>query len=117
MRRRIVLPFDADRFAVTSVMDRPGEWMQRFAQHIDAAARVDDLMILQASDDDEHDYGIANAAVIAQARLVASSVAPVGALYAFAVWDGVPNPSVDATAAFIALAVKANFSVVEIPTR
>lgn len=117
MRRRIVLPFGADRFALTSVNDRPGDWMARFTRHVEAATRAGDLITLPASGDDERDYRAANEAVIAQASMLAGSLVPAARPHAFAVWDGVPRASGDATAAFMALAAQAGFAIVEIPTR
>ncbi|SDD73113.1 hypothetical protein SAMN05216345_11492 [Cupriavidus sp. YR651] len=117
IRRRIVLPFDAHRFAETSVRDRPGEWMASFTRHIDKAVQDGDLVTLPGSGDDERDYLATNAAIIAQASALAGTFVPVAALHAFAVWEGVARPGADTTAAFVSLATQQGLRVTTIPTR
>src|ERR1700722_7117619 len=46
LRRRIVLPFAADRFLVSSVTDRPGNWEAVFNRQVAAAAAVGYLVVV-----------------------------------------------------------------------
>ena len=47
-RRRIVLPFAAERFRMTSVTDRPGDWGPMFDRMIAAADATDALFADQS---------------------------------------------------------------------
>jgi len=117
LRRRIVLPFEASRFAETSVCDRPGEWSAAFWRHVGAAEREGNLVVLRPSGDDDQDYLAANLAILAEAQALARAFAPVKpSLHAFAIWDGTPRSGTDATAAFLALATLRHFRIVTIPS-
>ncbi|MFS8980783.1 hypothetical protein PO002_41325 [Cupriavidus necator] len=115
LRRRIVLPFDAQRFSETSVRDRPGDWMPAFVRHLDACAREGGLTTLPGTGDDERDYQAANEAILDEAQALArrDHASPLPVL-AFAVWDRRPRPEGDATAAFLRLAMLRDFGVLTV---
>ncbi|BAR58797.1 hypothetical protein NK6_5639 [Bradyrhizobium diazoefficiens] len=109
VRRRIVLPFPADRFRVTSVVDRPGDWGRRFDRLVQAAAASDDLVVLSGDPDDgDAAYNVANEAIIAEAKTLAQ-VGTAHRLIAAIVWEGFARPDGDATAEFRNLAAAGGF--------
>ena len=48
LRRRVILPFDRDRFRSVSVTDRPGDWGPLFDSELDDAQEHGDLVIAPA---------------------------------------------------------------------
>jgi hypothetical protein len=98
MRRRIVLPFDRQRFRGTSVTDRPGDWgavYDRVLAELDASG---DVVTLEERDEGDRAYAAANRVVLREAIALAgrSNTAAMAVL----VWDGTPRGSNDLTAAF-----------------
>jgi predicted acylesterase/phospholipase RssA/tetratricopeptide (TPR) repeat protein len=116
VRRRIVLPFPADRFRVTSVIDRPGDWGQRFDRLVQGAAESGDLVVLSGDPDNgEAAYSVANEAIIAEAQRLAK--VGTARLVAVIVWEGFARPGSDATAHFRKLSAVAGFEDRVILTR
>jgi hypothetical protein len=118
MRRRIVLPFPPQRFRKISVVDRPGDWGRVFDRQIAAAAKSDDLVVLDFKGDDGRGYAAANEAIIHE-TLTLTRTAEQGRphrLVALLVWEGTRRQGSDATAAFGDLAQKAGFEVITILT-
>jgi len=113
-----VLPFAADRFLVSSVTDRPGNWEAVFNRQVAAAAAVGDLVVLDGKDADERAYAAANDAIIeeAQALARATKAEPARRLIALLVWEGQARPGSDATDQFGALAKAAGFKVESVLT-
>jgi hypothetical protein len=116
LRRRIVLPFDPERFRETSVTDRPGRWGPLFDRLIATARAAGDLVVLDSAgsgDEDGDAYEAANRAIIEQARSLAASPEggtvrrPVAAI----VWEGEPHGERDSTNEFRRLAEKAGFEI------
>jgi hypothetical protein len=68
LRRRIVLPFGAERFRGTSVIDRPGEWGPIFDRQIVAVFAANDLVVLEGGADNDAAYTKANEAIIREAQ-------------------------------------------------
>jgi hypothetical protein len=94
----IVLPFSKDRFRVTSVIDRPGEWGQLFDLAIERARATGNLLTLDLPEADEASFLAVNRAILVRARAIGRSHAePVEAAL---VWDGQPRDQMDITAAF-----------------
>jgi hypothetical protein len=94
MRRRIVLPFDRDRFRVTSVIDRPGDWGPLYDRILNEL----DIVTLEG-------LGEGNAAYIATNHEIlrnAIALARQGNDQAIAtlVWEGASRGSDDVTASF-----------------
>jgi hypothetical protein len=94
----IVLPFAKERFRVTSVVDRPGEWGPLFDRTIEHTEAAGKLVILNLPEDDDASYLAVNQTILARARAIARSQAqPVEAAL---VWEGRPRQGIDITAAF-----------------
>jgi len=51
LRRRIILPFARDRFRITSVADRPGNWGPLYDEILDEAEASGDLIVLEEASD------------------------------------------------------------------
>jgi hypothetical protein len=118
LRSRVVLPFSAERFRETSVVDRPGAWAGLFDAAIAGAKAEGDLVVLGARPDDDESYAAANARLVEEAVHLADSY-PVGSARcaAVVVWDGAPRPGPsDLTAEFAALARAQSWPVYEIET-
>jgi len=110
---RIVLPFAAARFRSTSVVDRGVEWGPRFDAALARAQSTNDLVVLDAADEENDDtYLRANEAILDQAQAVAGGRPVVAVL----VWDGRPRDGIDVTAAFAASARNRGLTVDEIIT-
>ena len=111
LQRRIVLPFPPARFRETSVVDRPGEWGDRYDRVI---AAVPDVIVLNYPEDDSATYVRANDAILDNAAALSIELhRPVAAAV---VWDGQSRGPDDVTEQFLAEA-RARFGrVVEILT-
>ncbi len=116
LRRRIVLPFAAERFRETSVVDRPGDWGPVFDRLAAAARGAGDLVVLDAGEGDAA-YAAANEAIIREAQALArrSGGAPRRSV-AVVVWEGSARSGADATAGFRDLAARAGFEEHSVPT-
>lgn len=99
---RIILPFSAERFRQSSVVDRPGDWGLLFDQIMRKVPRGA-LIVLPGVAADGDVYAGANKEIIRQAAITA---APDTAL-AIVVWEGQPRRGSDATASFLKLAEEA----------
>src|SRR6266851_3960826 len=86
IRRRVVLPFERQRFKQSSVIDRPGEWGDLFDRVLDAVAARGDVITLSLE-------GVSDDA----AYLAAASGDRACALI---VWDGDSRGEGDLTEAF-----------------
>jgi hypothetical protein len=120
LRRRIVLPFAPERFRVSSVVDRPGEWGPVYDHLITAATATRDLVVLGAADSgDDVAYARANEAIIREARELAACSQEDGPyrLLAILVWEGRARPGTDATEGFRRLALAAGFETSSVLTR
>lgn len=127
LQRRIVLPFECDRFREISVTDRPGDWggmFDRISKEVEAAG---DLVILNNNDQDETAFMATNEAIINEALSFACSSAKEqkannkiseDKLLAVIVWDGIPRNegATDMTEAFMHEARKHGFTIAEITT-
>jgi hypothetical protein len=114
MRRRIVLPYTRTHFRDTSVVDRPGNWGERFDAMVETAAASGDLVVLGYTKADETSYLATNTAILAQAVLLAEQLhQTVGATV---VWDGAARGEDDITAAFLREAQHRGFPVWQVAT-
>jgi len=98
LRRRIVLPFASERFRVTSVTDRPGDWGARFDRIISEVAAADDVVILGLDQGDDAAYAAANEAILNEAEILAG--ADPSDVVAVVVWEGRSRGADDLTGAF-----------------
>src|SRR5262245_11088780 len=96
LRRRIILPFPPERFRVTSVVDRPGDWGTMFYRLIAAAIATGDLVVLgdAGGGDDDAAYARTNEAIIREARELAGEGGPHRML-AILVWEGCARAGTD----------------------
>jgi hypothetical protein len=113
LRRRIVLPFDPQRFRVTSVTDRPGNWGAIYDQLIQEAQRKGELIILARKDGNEA-YTAANRAILDEAERLAKDSSDEAV--AMVVWDGLPRGKEDYTQAFADEARKRGLPIIEVKT-
>src|SRR5580704_5069272 len=103
LRRRVILPFERNRFRETSVTDRPGEWGPLYDQVLDEVEAAGDLVILQNGLEDEA-YAAANHAILDEALGLAKAAhEPVMVVL---MWDGVSRGHHDLTEEFGAEALQ-----------
>jgi hypothetical protein len=118
LRTRIVLPFAAELFRTTSVVDRPGDWGERFDRVIRETLQRNDVVDLGLGADTQEAaiaaYDTATRAILHEA-LELSRAAAADAL-AVSVWEGKPRASGDATQDFIECAQRAGLRVRSIAT-
>jgi hypothetical protein len=124
LRTRIILPFSAERFRQTSVVDRPQPeyWGAIFDRATQAARTHGDLAELNYAENDEAAYSAVNVAIVEEARTLAGIGAPPqsnapASLLALVVWEGNSRGSDDNTSHFADLARSAGFQVEMILTR
>ena len=121
LRRRIVLPFAAERFRATSVTDRPGDWGPIYDRIIEAVQGVGDLIVLEHSGEESAAYQGANRRILEEVLLCERAgpvvrVTPADAALAVIVWEGASRGSDDATQQFADLAKQGGLAVEEILT-
>ena len=111
---RVVLPFSAERFRETSVVDRPHPdfWGGLFDRVIAKARERSDLVELESTEADDDAYSAANRVIIEEAKALAQQALPI----AIIVWDGRSRGSTDATQEFANLARASGFQVKEVKT-
>lgn len=114
IRRRIVLPYTRARFRETSVVDRPGDWGERFDAMVDAVEVSGDLVVLGYAEGDETAYLATNIAIFEQAAVLAEQLHQT--MGAAVVWDGVARGEDDVTAAFLREAQHRGFPVWQVAT-
>jgi hypothetical protein len=105
MERHVVLPFAAEEFRRTSVVDRPGDWGFRFDRVMNAA----DVTVLGLEPEDREAYRKTNIAIVEHA-------AALGGTTAFVVWDGKSRGASDMTEHFRNEAVARRMRIIEIQT-
>jgi hypothetical protein len=115
---RIVLPFSAQRFRATSVVDRPNPdfWGALFDRVIAKARERGALVELESSGTDNDAYSAANRVIIEQAKALAQGTSDSAAPLAIIVWDGPRHGSSDATQRFADFARASGFQVKEVKT-
>ncbi len=126
LRRRVVLPFEPQRFRTTSVTDRPGEWGELFDRTIQEVSRTGDLVVLEQTGDPDDAYAATNEAILDEATNLASGklhgrTTPgaqrvTGAVLAVVAWDGHPREGNDLTIRFVQSARERGLSVAEVST-
>jgi len=115
LRRRVVLPFDRDRFRATSVSDRPGDWGPLYDRVLAELEATGDVVILNGYRERDDAYLAVNRAILDEAAALgrAASVEVVAVL----VWEGAPRGDDDVTAAFGAEARRRGYRVEQVTTR
>jgi hypothetical protein len=128
MRRRIILPYDRDRFRRTSVTDRPGDWGRLFDEVCADADATGSLITLDSASTDDKAYIATNTRILEEVvalvrsdtdKHVDSDKRRITSGYALAVvvWEGETRGDDDLTAAFADLARDLGLSIVEILTK
>lgn len=113
IRRRVVLPYDKVTFKHSSVIDRPGDWGERYDRIL---AEVDDKgdLIVDDYDQDEESYFAANHDILDQAEELAEETGQQ--LSAVVVWNGQARGEEDVTGHFLEEAKQRGLKVTEINT-
>ena len=92
----IVLPFAAERFRETSVVDRPGDWGPLYDRLIASAARAGRLIAHDHVPGDDGTYRTANEDILDAAERFASGREQ----HAVIAWEGKPREGTDITNLF-----------------
>ncbi len=108
----IVLPFDPDRFRNISVIDRPGNWGERYDLLVTEAHSRDDLIELGLATDDENAFSEANSRIIHSALR-----SRFQRKLAFVVWEGKSRGADDSTADFLNNALSQGFEKKSVLTK
>jgi hypothetical protein len=118
LRTRIILPFSAARFRVTSVVDRPRPefWGDMF-DSVASVARADGNLVELDMMETDDAYSAANAIIIDEARKL-TDVKDHGplSLVALVVWEGASRGADDNTYKFVKLARHSGFRVEQVLT-
>jgi hypothetical protein len=86
IRSRVILPFSRERFREISVVDRPGEWAEKFDRTLDNASAHGDVVTLDPASSDGEAFLAANVRILDEAALLAKQLATEIAVVV--VWDG-----------------------------
>jgi hypothetical protein len=113
LRRRIVLPFEAERFRRTSVVDRPGDWGERFDRVLQEV-EPEGLVVMSGDKEGSEAYLSANEVILEEALALAGTRERVLAVM---VWEGRPRGANDNTEAFARSARERALEVVAVQTR
>ena len=97
LRRRVVLPFDRDKFRTTSVTDRPGDWGGLYEKILDEVEMRQDLLIIKAKSETEA-YTQVNHVIVDNA--ISLGLALQQPVAAMVVWDGKSRGAEDYTEEF-----------------
>src|SRR5262245_16878126 len=114
MRRRIVLPFNRDRFRGSSVIDRGGNWGEVYNRVLAELDRSGDVVTLEGHWEGMEAYAAANDAILTETMTLARG-SKADAM-AVVVWEGAPRGSDDLTAAFGEEARKRGLRVGQVKT-
>lgn len=114
LRRRVVLPFDRAAFRATSVVDRGGDWGERYDRIIDAAVGCGELVEFAHDKDDGQTYFTGNLEILEQAQWLAQELRTEAA--ALVVWNGEARGADDVTGHFKQAAEARGLGVAEILT-
>ena len=109
LRRRVVLPFSRAQFRERSVVDRPGDWGQRFDQLMLELEPENNVIDLKLDPEAPDVYTRANEAILEQ--VLTMSGGSVTDALAVIVWEGNSRGEADYTAAFAAAAGQRGLAV------
>ncbi len=97
LRRKIVLPFEREKFRGTSVIDRPGEWGALYDKVLDEVEKSADLLVIQLKAEVEA-YAETNHVIVDEALSLGLQLQqPVIAVL---VWEGKSRGAGDLTEEF-----------------
>lgn len=114
IERHIVLPFDPERFRISSVIDRPGDWGEAFDRVLAEVKGAGGLVVLPKAEDGQTAYAAANRLILETARELALRTGDRAA--AALIWDGRSRGAGDLTAEFGGEARRMGFPLFEIDT-
>jgi hypothetical protein len=114
LRRRVILPFDRDKFRSTSVTDRPGNWGPLFDAELDEAQAHDDLVIAPAVPE-KIAYLETNHIIIEETLSLARALQQKGV--AIRVWEGQTRGEGDLTEEFGEYAQRKGLGVFDVMTQ
>lgn len=114
IRRRVVLPFDKEQFRAMSVVDRGGDWGDRYDRIIAEVAATDELVEGTLNPNDEQTWNTGNLDILNQAQALAAETKTD--LAALVVWNGEARGADDVTGHFKTEAEARGFGVAEILT-
>ena len=110
LRRRIVLPFERERFRTTSVVDRPGNWGPIYDQILDEVEASSNLVVIPKALEEEA-YSATNRVILEEAIAIATEIdEPISTCM---VWNGVSRGENDLTERFGIEARKRGLAVIE----
>ena len=125
VRRRMILPFDGQRFRALSVTDRPGDWGDRYDRLYRELSLSNDVVVLDLEENEEG-FLECNRAILDEGETLARMHGENGegeggedgltGLLALLVWDGSPKKGSDVTGAFGKEAIARGIKVEEIST-
>jgi hypothetical protein len=113
LRRRVVLPFDREKFRTTSVTDCQGDWGPLYDILLNEVEKGGDLLVIQANSEDNA-YAEANHAILDQALSLGQQLQDL--VTAVLVWDGKSRCEGDLTEKFGGYARNKSIPVVEVMT-
>ena len=97
LRRKVILPFEREKFQRESVDDRPGDWSELFGRIVDEIEQRGDLVILKGSEQSDP-YSEVNRVVVEEAICLGEESHRL--VEALMVWDGMRSDEADYTADF-----------------
>jgi len=113
LRRRIVLPFDREKFRATSVTDRPGDWGLLFDNVLNEVGSNGDLLIIQPNSEDKA-YAEVNHTIVDEAISLGLELHQPA--MTVLVWDGKSRGEGDLTEEFGAYARMRGVPVLDVMT-
>ncbi len=114
LRRRVVLPFPREVFRIKSVVDRPGDWGERYDRTLDQLEPSGDVVIADPKPNDSGAIREATEILLDESLALGSRTKqPV---LAVAVWDLKPRGPDDWTAHFLRRAAQRGVETVEVST-
>jgi hypothetical protein len=112
-RRRVILPFDRNRFRGTSVTDRPGDWGTLYDLILDEVEPAGDLLIVPPPPGADA-YAFAGKGILKEADRMAAASGE-GEM-AVVVWDGRDRGPGDLTKGFATAAQERGLAVLHVST-
>jgi hypothetical protein len=114
IRRRIILPYARAVFRETSVVDRPGDWGERYDRILNEVEGRGDVVILGCKQSDPDAYARTNAGIVDEALQIARQEGMVA--QALIVWNVKTRGSTDLTAHFVDHAREKGMPILEVQT-
>jgi hypothetical protein len=114
MRFQVILPFSIPRFREKSVVDRGGDWGERYDRIVEEARSAETLYVLDLPQSEDEAYREVNQAILAKAQAIGLEHGE--AVGAVAVWNQDDQGADDYTAAFVREARLRRIEILPVPT-